>query len=104
MAWQAALCFLVVLEMLPADQAERLGAPRPAARIERYRVVRPCIARTERLRLIVPVTGFVAVARGAQVARDGDQPVLAPLDAVVLAPRPARPPGEPAFIWGMPIA
>jgi predicted deacylase len=103
-AWRAALRFLVVLGMLSAEQADRLGTPAPSPAIERYRVIQPCIARTDRFRLTVPDSGFVAVPRGAEVAWDGDQPVLAPFDGVVLAPRPDRRAGEIAFNWGVRLA
>lgn len=75
------------------------AAPSPTAPIRRVRTVAPYTARSDRLRLLVPASGFVAVRRGQPVAVDGDDTVTAPFDAVITAPRPAPCAGTVAFIW-----
>ncbi len=99
-ACEAALHFLAVAGALPAEHA----APEPAATIERFRTGPPCIARTGRFELTLPLSGFVPVAEGEVVALDGGEPVRAPFDGCVLSPRPAPGAGEVAFYWCRPVA
>ncbi len=66
---------------------------------ERYEVVGPCVARSHDFVLDVPYEGFVAARRGQLVAFDGERPVHAPDDLVVLPPRALRGAGI-AFNWG----
>jgi predicted deacylase len=95
-AFRAALRFLAVTGAIAAK------ADPPMRPIERWRTGPPCIARTDRFCLRVPLTGFVAVKAGEVVALDGEEPVQAPFDALVLSPRPAPAPGEVAFFWCQP--
>lgn len=103
-AFRAALRFLEVSGAITAARAKELGAPPPAGSIERYRIGPPCIARTERFELKLPLSGFVPVSEGTLVALDGGEPVRAPFDAVVLSPRPAPGAGDIAFYWCRPAA
>jgi hypothetical protein len=57
------------------------------------------VARTDRFVLGIPSTGFVAVRKGEVVAMDGDRPVEAPADLVIVSPRPNPKPGQTAFLW-----
>lgn len=93
-ALAAAKRFLTVTAIAkPAD------APAPAARIERFRIGPPCIARHDDFRLLVPLGGFVDVSTGDIVATDGSEPIRAPFDASILSPRPAPQAGTIAFYW-----
>jgi predicted deacylase len=103
-ALSAALRFLAVTGMLAADAAAALGAPAPAASVARYRTAEPCVARTDAFALGVPLSGFVEVAKGEVVAMDGDVPVRAPRDAVIVSPRPAPRAGTAAFLWSERLA
>ena len=75
------------------------GQVLPNAAIERFRTQEPCIALTDRFVLRIPTTGFVAVRKGEVVAMDGDRPVEAPGDLVIVSPRPDPQPGQTAFLW-----
>lgn len=98
-ALAAALRFLAVTGVLaPADA---VPAPPPAGPLRRYRTVAPCVVRSDRFELLVPVDGFVDVRAGDVVALDGGEPVRAPFDATILAPRPDPARGTPAFIWSV---
>lgn len=72
---------------------------RPNASIERFRTKEPCVALTDRFVLRVPSTGFVAVRKGEVVAMDGDRPVEAPVDLLIVFPRPDPKAGQTAFLW-----
>jgi len=103
-AWRTALRFLEITGTVTAGTARALGAPAPAAAIERFRTAEPCIARTDDFRLNVPLSGFVGVRSGQVVATDGGRPVMAPRDAIILSPRPAPLAGTTAFLWSERIA
>ncbi len=75
------------------------GPARPNVSIERFRTGEPCIARTDRFALRIPTTGFVGVRKGDVVAMDGDRPVIAPADLVIVSPRPDPKAGQTAFLW-----
>ncbi|HET6470130.1 MAG TPA: succinylglutamate desuccinylase/aspartoacylase family protein [Geminicoccaceae bacterium] len=95
--------FFAVAGMLPPE-AERPAAAggelEPAAALERFCVVESYIARTGRLWLTVPYGGFGPVRAGQQVGWDGEEAIVAPLDGVILSPRPRPRPGDVAFNWG----
>lgn len=92
-ALQAARRFLGAMGTTPVAEAFA------AAPIERFRTVAPCIAQTNCFVLALPATGFVTVRKGQTVARDGDQPVVAPDDLVIVSPRPRPEAGRTAFLW-----
>lgn len=75
------------------------GPARPNVPIERFRTKEPCIALTDRFALCIPTTGFVGVRKGEVVATDGERPVTAPDDLVIVSPRPDPKAGETAFLW-----
>lgn len=101
-AWQVALRFLVASACIDDNDAQALGAVALASpAISRFEIVRPVIARTDRLRLTCSYAGFVQFRAGAIAAYDGETPVTAPFEgAVLLAPRPDPGPGQQAFAWG----
>jgi predicted deacylase len=103
-AFRVAVRFLEVSGAITAERARDLAAPPAAGAIERYRIGPPCVARTDRFALKLPLSGFIGVRQGALVALDGDEPVRAPFDAVIVSPRPAPRAQEIAFFWCRPVA
>lgn len=93
-AHAAARRFLAVTGVLEGEPAAEASEP------ERYVIVGPQVARTDDLVLTVPYDGFVPVRAGEIVAFDGEAPVRAPADAVILPPRPYPRAGQTAFNWG----
>lgn len=81
------------------EVADGHGPPRLNVPIERFRTKEPCIALTDRFVLHIPTTGFVSVRKGEVVAMDGDRPVTAPDDLVIVSPRPDPKAGQTAFLW-----
>lgn len=81
------------------DVVDQRGPARPNVSIERFRTKAPCIALTDRFVLRIPTTGFVGVRKGDVVAMDGDRPVEAPDDLVIVSPRQDPKAGETAFLW-----
>lgn len=78
------------------------GAPSPpGAPIERYRTVSPYTVASDDFRFLGRTDGFHAAAAGETVALDGDNPVRAPFDTVIVSPRPAPRRGEAAFLWSV---
>lgn len=78
--------------------------PLPAEPVRRFRTAAPYSVRSGDFRMLVSTEGFVAVARGQQVAVDGGVPVRAPFDAIIIAPRPAPAAGTTAFLWAREIS
>jgi succinylglutamate desuccinylase len=96
-AYRTARRFLDALGAVTDD------APPPPETIHRYRIVGPYDLKSDRFTLTIPDTGFVPVKAGEIVARDGDETVAAPYDAVVIAPRPSPKKGGTAFLWAIEI-
>ena len=101
-AWNVTIRFLQCCGSISAADAARLGAQAFTAQpVQRFEIVQPVLAATNRLRLACSYGGFVAFRAGEIAAYDGDTPVSAPFDgAVLLAPRPAPGAGQQAFAWG----
>ena len=97
LAYRAARRFLDAVGALADD------GPAPSDPIHRYRIVEPYDLRSDDFTLAIPDTGFVPVKAGEAVAKDGDETVTAPYDAVVIAPRPSPKKGGTAFLWAIEI-
>jgi predicted deacylase len=93
-AYAAARRFLAVTGV--ADDSPDAESSSP----ERYVIVGPQPASTDDLVLTVSYDGFVPVRAGELVAFDGEAPVHALADGVILPPRPYPRAGETAFNWG----
>jgi predicted deacylase len=100
-AWWAALRFLVVTGVLPEPEGAALGAPAPSGSLSRWRTHAPHVVAGEDFELLRGWDGFEPVTAGNAIGRDGGADIVAPVDGVVLSPRPRPRPGEVAFYWGV---
>jgi len=100
-AYDAAIRFLDVLDVV-ADPIRSQGPEKGA--IRRFRTVDPYLVQSEQFKLLVPKDGFVSVRSGQTVAIDGGNAVVAPYDAVIIAPRPDPVRGATGFIWAVEVS
>ena len=97
-AYGAAIRFLEVLDLVAVPRHSQ--GPENQV-IRRFRTTEPYLVQSDRFELIVPRDGFVSVRSGQTVAVDGGAAVVAPHDAVIIAPRPDPLPGTTGFIWAV---
>ena len=97
-AYRAARRFLDAVGAVP-DVAPLNGD----ASIRRYRIMEPYEVRHDGFALRIADSGFVPVRAGEVVAKDGEENVAAPYDAVVVAPRPSPAKGSTAFLWAVEV-
>jgi predicted deacylase len=100
-AYDAVIRFLEVMDLVAAPFQSQGSEERA---IRRYRTVEPYVVQSDRFELLVPRDGFVSVRSGQTVAVDGDDAVVAPYDAVIIAPRPDPLRGATGFLWAVEVS
>jgi predicted deacylase len=97
------VAFAASIRFLAALGAIEAPLDPPAQPVVRYRTRSPYIVRSDCFEMLASDAGFVSVAAGEAVARDGCLTVVAPFDATIIAPRPAPAKGTVAFLWAVPV-